>query len=63
MRTSNWVFSKANKKIPRLVPPREIKRRPTKNREELEAEVAAFLKKGGKIQYIKHTFENREQNK
>ena len=40
------------KRIPQLVPPREIKIRPTKKREELEAEVAEFLKNGGKIDYV-----------
>jgi hypothetical protein len=63
MRTSNWVFSKVNKKIPRLVPPLNVKRRPKKNRKELEAEVAAFLKKGGKIKYLPTYIGNREQKK
>ena len=40
------------KRIPQLVPPREIKIRPTKKREELEAEVAEFLRNGGKIDYV-----------
>ena len=40
------------KRIPQLVPPREIKTRPKKDRAELEAEVAEFLKNGGKIDYV-----------
>ena len=36
------------KRIPQLVPPRQVKIRPKKDRAELEAEVAEFLKNGGK---------------
>ena len=61
MRTTNWIFKKGNKKMPRLEVP--FKDKPKKNREELESEVAQFLKNGGKIQYIEHTFENREHDR
>ena len=40
------------KRIPQLVPPRQVKIRPKKDRAELEAEVAEFLKNGGKIDYV-----------
>ena len=58
MRTSNWIFKKGNKKMPRLVVP--FKDKPKKNREELESEIAAFLKKGGKIQHLPTYAESRE---
>tara|TARA_Y100000401_G_C8136407_1_gene132695 strand:- start:220 stop:480 length:261 start_codon:yes stop_codon:yes gene_type:complete len=47
------------KRIPQLVPPREIKIRPTKKREELEAEVAEFLRNGGKIDYVTDASRNK----
>ena len=44
------------KRIPQLVPPREIKIRPKKDRAELEAEVAEF---GGKIDYVTDSSRNK----
>jgi len=58
MRTSNWIFKKGNKMMPRLVVP--FKDKPKKNREELESEVAQFLKNGGKIQHLPTYAESRE---
>jgi len=48
------------KKIPQLVPPRQVKIRPKKDRAELEAEVAEFLKNGGKIDYVTDSSRNKE---
>ena len=47
------------KRIPQLVPPREIKIRQKKDRAELEAEVAEFLKNGGKIDYVTDSSRNK----
>ena len=44
--------------MPRLVVP--FKDKPKKNREELESEVAQFLKNGGKIQHLPTYAESRE---
>jgi len=47
------------KRIPQLVPPRQVKIRPKKDRAELEAEVAEFLKNGGKIDYVTDASRNK----
>ena len=47
------------KRIPQLVPPRKFNPKPKKDRAELEAEVAEFLKNGGKIDYVTDSSRNK----